>query len=199
MAMRDGRRLLTPDDWAEAALMALAEGGVSAVAVDRIARTLGASRGSFYWHFDDRAALVAAALDLWERRCTTEVITELAAVADPRQRLRLLFEEVFGDDPGGLVESALASHAGDAAVAPVLDRVTRTRLEFLAGVFRDLGFPEEEALTRARVAYTAYLGHFQLRRAASTAFPPATPDYLEQLMTIFTEPSAPSAPSVIGA
>lgn len=60
MATRDGKTLLTRDDWTCAALDAIAAGGIASVAVDRLATTLQASRGSFYW----RCELIDAALAL---------------------------------------------------------------------------------------------------------------------------------------
>ena len=45
--------------WVEAAFDALAEGGIEAVRIDPLAKQLGVTRGSFYWHFTDRAALFA--------------------------------------------------------------------------------------------------------------------------------------------
>ena len=45
---------------------------------------LGVTKGSFYWHFVDRAALLQAVLARWEQRATDSVITWLAAVDDPR-------------------------------------------------------------------------------------------------------------------
>src|SRR3954453_8612881 len=79
-SMTVGKRAsLTSDDWTRAALEALARGGLAAVAVEPLAKELGATKGSFYWHFADRSALLEAALDLWERRDTDRVI---AAVDD---------------------------------------------------------------------------------------------------------------------
>ena len=56
------RNNLTAERWAEAALDAMAQGGLNAVAVEPIARQLGVTKGSFYWHFTNRGSLVAAAL-----------------------------------------------------------------------------------------------------------------------------------------
>ena len=52
---------LSADDWAQAALDLIAEQGVSAVAVEPLARRLGVTKGSFYWHFPSRDALLQAA------------------------------------------------------------------------------------------------------------------------------------------
>ena len=56
---------LTREDWTRAALLAIAEGGTGAVAVEPLAARLGATKGSFYWHFRSRSDLLAAALATW--------------------------------------------------------------------------------------------------------------------------------------
>ena len=51
--------------WIEAALEALADGGVEAVRVEPLAKALDVTKGSFYWHFADRRALIDAMLTSW--------------------------------------------------------------------------------------------------------------------------------------
>ena len=57
---------LTADDWQQAALDALSEGGLQNIAIEMIAKGLGVTKGSFYWHYSSRDALIQAALELWE-------------------------------------------------------------------------------------------------------------------------------------
>src|SRR4051812_38919077 len=106
------RDSLHPDDWARAALEAMAEGGgVAAVKVETLAPTLGATKGSFYWHFADRSALILAAVELWEEAETEAIIDSLADVDDPRERLRRLFSIIFVRPELGSVDAALiAAH-----------------------------------------------------------------------------------------
>jgi AcrR family transcriptional regulator len=59
--------------WIEQGLRALAAGGPDAVRIEPLAQALGVTRGGFYWHFDDRSALLAEMLDTWERATTEEV------------------------------------------------------------------------------------------------------------------------------
>ena len=182
MATSAGRRLLTRQDWVDAALGALAEGGVRAVAVGRLAKTLGATRGSFYWHFSDRDELVVAALEHWERENTTDLIPPLDAVADPVERLRTLFREVY-EEPADAIEIALASAPDEPLVEPVFVRVTEARLAVLRRIFSDLGLPEADADDRAWLAYAFYIGHHQLARTAETkARQPAQLERLVQLL-----------------
>ena len=62
-APRLGEPTLTAADWAEAALQLIAEAGLNALTIDALAARIGVTQGSFYWHFPNRSALVAAALD----------------------------------------------------------------------------------------------------------------------------------------
>ena len=77
-----GQRRLTRDDWITAALGAIADGGLAAVGVEPLAARLGATKGSFYWHFENRDALIEAAIGCWEKETTTDVVAEITAARD---------------------------------------------------------------------------------------------------------------------
>jgi AcrR family transcriptional regulator len=165
------RGRVSPQDWSRVALEAIAEGGLKAVAVEALAPRVGASKGSFYWHFADRAALVEAAVLEWERMRTTEVISELREIADPRERLKQLFLGAFAEPQAGYIEAALTAHTEGAVVSDVLRRVTAKRLAFVAEAFRELGFDPRQASIRSLVAYSTLLGSFTIRQARRTAMP----------------------------
>jgi AcrR family transcriptional regulator len=160
---------LLKEDWVRAALFAIADGGTAAVAVEPLAARLGATKGSFYWHFPNREQLIAEALELWEREGTDDVIAELAPVSDPVERLRRLLEIAIGyedDDAAGQADVGLLAAANDPVVGPVLSRVADKRLDFLERIFREIGFAAGESRQRARIAYGAFLVWFELRRVA---------------------------------
>jgi AcrR family transcriptional regulator len=163
MPRRSGRQLLTRDDWTRAALVALAEHGVAGVAVDRLARTLGVTRGSFYWHFRNRRELIDAALEQWEQQYTTDLVPEAEAIGNPVERLRGVFHRVY-ERPVDEIEVTLHAAADDPLVAPVLARVIRVRVALLRQIFTELGLAENEASDRAWLAYALYAGHHLLGR-----------------------------------
>lgn len=187
MATRDGKTLLTRDDWERAALEAIGEGGVGAVAVDRLAKQLHASRGSFYWHFRDRADVIDAALERWARENTTELVPELDAIPDPVNRLRTLLREVY-EQPVDAIELTLSSAGDDPVVAPVVARVTRQRIDFLQRIFTDLGLPAAQAADRAWLAYALYIGHHQLAKNPETAA--QKPASLDRVVDLLVAPPA---------
>ncbi|GAA1271481.1 TetR/AcrR family transcriptional regulator [Saccharothrix xinjiangensis] len=156
----------TPDDWTGVALRAMAEGGVAAVAVEPLAARLGATKGSAYWHFPNREALLKATLERWEREHTEAVIELVRSVEDPAARLRLLFGTVLEAVEHSAVELAVLAAKDHPVVAPVLARVTARRVDYLEAVFRDLGFAADVARHRAVLAYSIYLGQAQLLAAA---------------------------------
>ncbi|WP_214322406.1 TetR/AcrR family transcriptional regulator [Nonomuraea sediminis] len=154
---------VSADEWAEAALAALAEGGLAAVAVEPVAARLGVSKGSFYWHFGNRQDLVAAALARWEKN-TDAVIASLARIADPEERMRQLMELAFGDGQDAAVSFRLISAADDPVVAEAARRVTSKRLDVMQAMLEELGQPAEEARTRVVAGYSSYLGIAALLR-----------------------------------
>jgi AcrR family transcriptional regulator len=186
------RTRLSRQDWVDAALEAIAEGGLAAVAVVPLAERLGATKGSFYWHFPSREALIEAALAAWEQTTTSAVIAEIdAASQDPRQQLRLLFKRVTELAARDRIELALLATADHPTVRPVLDRVTRRRIAFAAELFQRLGFQRPDANRRALLAYSTYLGYAQLVHATPQLLPQtqtARSAYLNDVLAALTSP-----------
>lgn len=190
------RKRLSAADWVVAALAALADGGLAGVAVEPLATRLGATKGSFYWHFACRDALLDATLRHWEQTRTEAVIAAMDAEPDPRSRLHRLitFAIDSGAESGGgaRVELALQASATHPLVAPTVDRITRRRLGYLGDQFVALGFNRAEGHRRSVLAYSSYLGLAQLRHATPDLVPaPAdVPAYVESVTSVLTAGTA---------
>lgn len=153
---------LSAQDWAQAALDLIAEQGVAAVAVEPLARRLGVTKGSFYWHFPSRDALLHAALERWETVEQETVFGSLEAIPDPRQRLRELFRLVAHEVKPHIIYSELLKALDHPVVKPVIERVSQRRLDYLTASFRQAGMGRVDAQQRARLTYAAYVGFLQL-------------------------------------
>ena len=70
---------LSAQDWVTAGLEVLVESGVTAVKILPMAKRLGVTRGSFYWHFESRGALLSRLLDTWESTNTSALVTAATA------------------------------------------------------------------------------------------------------------------------
>jgi AcrR family transcriptional regulator len=161
-ALRNKR--LSADDWTREALAQMAELGVAAVAVEPIARRLKVTKGSFYWHFPSRDALLQAALERWERD-EQAAYGALQSIQDPGQRLRALFQLITQHNKTHIIYSELLKGAEHPAVQTVLEHVLERRIGFLFSSFRQAGLNQKDALHRARMTYAVYVGFLQLEQA----------------------------------
>lgn len=153
---------LTAAHWEQAALDTLAEGGLGAVAVESLARRLNVTKGSFYWHFPTREALLKAALERWESQDIDNVFAQVEPIADPRARLCELFRRTGREAKSHVIYSALLRAIDHPLVHPVMERVSRRRMDFLTLAYRQVGMNRAQAGHRARLAYAAYVGFLQL-------------------------------------
>jgi AcrR family transcriptional regulator len=165
------------------ALAAIATDGIGGVTIDRLARELRATRGSFYWHFRDRDELVVAAIELWARESTEERLPELEAIGDPLLRLRALVRSVY-EVPADPVEVALSASASDPRVASTLAHVVARRLSVVRRIFVDLGFSPRDASDRAWLTYAFYIGHHQL--LVNEEIAARRPPRLQRLVTVLS-------------
>ncbi len=156
---------LSADDWVDAAAAAFARAGLDAVRIEVLARELGATKGSFYWHFAHRQALVDAVLERWAQQTEDMIAEAETAGGDAAERLTALFAVVARRRGPGAGERALYGQLDLPGVAPVVTRVTERRIGSIAALLEELGHEPVEARARAVVALAAVLGHQQLVHA----------------------------------
>lgn len=172
------RQSLSAETWAAAALDAIASGGLEAIAVEPLARKLNVTKGSFYWHFANRDALLKAALELWEQQETDDVIAGLEKEPDPYTRIVNLFKRANSSYKAGRLYLALAAASDDVRVCETVQRVSERRLAYLEQCYRALGMDAEQAPLWATFAYATFIGNQQVHRDTPNRFP-AGPKFRE--------------------
>ncbi|MBF91631.1 MAG: TetR family transcriptional regulator, partial [Rickettsiales bacterium] len=90
------------ESWLNAALKALASGGIDKVRVESLAKNLGVTKGSFYWHFKDREQFLDELLNFWAEQSTQTVIANPDYPTDSRARVRAVAEDIVRRDLGGM-------------------------------------------------------------------------------------------------
>jgi AcrR family transcriptional regulator len=149
--------------WIEEGLRALAAGGPDAVRVESLARTLGVTKGGFYWHFKDRRALLDEMLDAWERALVDEVIERVEDEGgDARTRLRTLSALASSSGEPLRIDLAVRDWARrDKKVARRLRRVDNRRMEYMRSLFRAFCPDEDDVEVRCMIAFSLWIGnHF---------------------------------------
>jgi AcrR family transcriptional regulator len=172
------------DDWLRAARLALLKGGPEAVRVAKLARALGVTKGSFYWHFKDRDELLEMLLDEWESEIA-DIVSQLAGASGDQGPAALM---------ENLVERARLSEAGQApsdaaifawaAVSPAIARrVNRAEAQRLKLLGRVIGDP-----ARLEILYLSWLG-FVARGQRLPSFRKRFPEIARAMLEIFAEPT----------
>lgn len=161
--MAVGQRL-TRADWIKVARKVLVKTGVDEVKVDRLAKRMKVTRGSFYWHFDDRQALLDALLDDWRSRNIREIEQITARWAETPPDFSEVIRIWLGEDP--LVpqfDMAIRAWAKkSAAVATLVHQIDDAWVELLQDFFARTGLGPDESLVRARVVYFHQIGYYAL-------------------------------------
>lgn len=150
---------LTSDDWILAGFRALVASGPNALKAEPLARALGATKGSFYWHFKDVSEFHARMADYWLTHAYAEVARQVDAGGTPIERLHMLGEisttpdEAYG---GVAAEPAIRAWAqSNPTVANAVAEIDAKRLTYLTGLLAELGLTNPDF---ARIIYGAYIG-----------------------------------------
>jgi AcrR family transcriptional regulator len=149
---------LTARDWLELGLKVLARNGFTALKAEPLAKAMGVSRGSFYWHFADVGAFHAAILDHWREVAAEAIIRNVDAVASKgHDALKVLLLRVFGERLA-LERAVRAWAAIEPKARAAVQAIDRRRLGYVAGLFEQAGLAPDVAAARAQVLYWAFLG-----------------------------------------
>ncbi len=151
---------LSARDWLDQGLRTLAREGFTALKAEPLAKAMGVSRGSFYWHFADIGAFHAAILAHWRDVAAEQIIANLEASSKEENPLALLLRQAFGGKLA--LENAVRTWASvDPVARAAVQAIDRRRLSYLESLLKAFGLPDDVARTRAQILYWAFLGFAQ--------------------------------------
>jgi AcrR family transcriptional regulator len=151
-------------DWLRVARDELIRNGFLAVKVDRLARRLRVTRGSFYWHFKNRGDLLEELLKIWASTNTAPFQRVLELPADGKGKYKAIVDLWLAEteyDPN--FDTAMREWARVSRhVAHVVRKADEDRIAVFESIFRELGYRGDDALVRARIAYFHQVGYYAL-------------------------------------
>ena len=148
---------LSAKDWLDQGLKTLAKSGFTALKAEPLAKAMGVSRGSFYWHFADISAFHAAILKQWREIAAEQIIAGVEAASKDENPLEVLLRRVFSERLA--IENAVRTWASvDPAARAAVQAIDRRRLGYVERLLTQSGLPAEVARPRAQILYWAFLG-----------------------------------------
>lgn len=182
-----GKVQLTPADWIDAATQVLVDKSIDAVRVDVLAKGLKVTRGSFYWHFQDRDDLLRQLLKSWRDAATEQIINRFErSGADPEALVCELASLPFrGRSAAASASIELAIRAWarrDEMARQVVDEVDAKRLSYVSQCFVALGFTFQEAGMRAFLLYSYMISESLMHGQGTEAQRQARREFVEKLL-----------------
>lgn len=153
---------LDRDAWIAAATEVLAEEGIAGLRVEVLAKRLKVTKGSFYWHFQDRRDLLIAVLLHWKEGRIRDIIKQ--TTADPGHELEQIYHviDVYSASRsrrGMMIELAVRDWARrDSEAGAIVAEVDDVRLRCARALFLACGVPMEEASSRCMLLYAYVFG-----------------------------------------
>ena len=161
-APASARTQLGRDEWVAAATDLMAKLGIDGVRVEVLAKTLGVTKGSFYWHFKDRKDLLDGLLETWRGGRIRDIEKQTALTPGKEREQARHLVEVYStgrNRKGIAIELAIRDWARrDPDAAQVVEAVDAHRLECTRKLFRIIGFDEPEAKARSLMLYAYVFG-----------------------------------------
>ncbi len=152
MSSKPRTRRLTREDWLSESMQVLAKEGIAAVKVDRLAKRLGCTRGSFYHHFKDRRELLVSMLEHWIRTWSLDIRDAISVLElDPKTTLRALIKLIRKRKAADFDATIRAWALSDPLAADFVRRADEIRLEYIKSLFKAAGFEGLELENRARL------------------------------------------------
>jgi AcrR family transcriptional regulator len=178
------KKCLTRDDWLKEAL-GLCKSGIDNVKVAPLAKQMGVTTGSFYWHFRNRRELLEGLLDYWEREMTdAPIVAARQYPGPPATRILNLMEAVMIEGHARYDLPIWHWAQSDARANRVFKRVLKKRFSFAAWMFAEAGFSKERATTRGRMMVILLMGESTLVPGSMAE----RKDFLMQKHAILTAP-----------
>jgi len=156
---------LTRKSWVRCAFETLYEEGIEQVRIERLAKKLRVTKGSFYWHFQDRGELLDTLIEFWNDEMTRTVLENARMFhGDPVQRIHITLRDIISNERTKYDPAVRAWANHDTKAKKYVEKVDKLRLSFLIELFDDAGFDSEEAEIRARMMYYYVLGEAYVTR-----------------------------------
>jgi len=142
--------------WLDAGLDALTRSSVSGIRIEKLAHSLGIAKAGFYWHFKNREDYIVQLLEHWLHKVTEAIAKNPDFLTlEPRIRLIATAEIIHDNDLARAEPSIQLLATQDKAIAKVVRKANKIRLEYISNTLEELGFKDDDLAMRAML-FVAY-------------------------------------------
>ncbi len=142
---------LSREDWLRLGLEAIAKQGHARLRISSLVKSVGVTKGSFYWHFKDRADFVKSLAQYWATTFTFGIVEAVnQQKLEGSDRLWALMKILTERETARYDLAMRVWGAQEPNVAAVLAEVDKRRLSYIRSIFEEMGFEGDELQMRTR-------------------------------------------------
>ncbi|MBO3283036.1 TetR/AcrR family transcriptional regulator [Paenibacillus sp. FSL M8-0228] len=185
------RIIVTEEQWIRKGIERFEQGGIDQLVVEKMAVSLGCSKSSFYWYFNNRSSYIRQIVETWKEQTTQQVIAASIIHAAADERIKELLTQMFGKTKRGDFLFYLRKLSlKDDSYRSLLDEVEQMRMEFMKELLIQKGMQPEKAFQRSWMLYHYYLGWYE-RHKQETLSDEAIQQHIHMIWTewISNEPN----------
>ena len=154
------KKIAASEDWIKKGIELFAQGGVDALNVEKMAKILNCTKGSFYHHFKSREDYISRIIEYYTKTRKNMLESMGSFYNSPIEKLSRVLVGVFKNPRGLDFEFQLRNFAETNEKAKIsLNNLERERLTYVSVLLEDCGV--ENPPQRAEMIYNYYLGWYQ--------------------------------------
>jgi len=156
-------------EWLKLGVETFSVSGWEGFNVEQFASKLNCNKSSFYWHFKSKDVFLKETIEYWFDHSVKPISTTISKITDPHQRFLKFLTSSFQDKSRKdfmFFLRRLSSKDSDLII--LVDKMTRTRLEFTTSMIMDLGYSNKDARIKAEILFNFYLGWYELNKQNTT-------------------------------
>ncbi|RJE74077.1 TetR/AcrR family transcriptional regulator [Reichenbachiella sp. MSK19-1] len=152
-------------DWVNLGYKLFSENGINGIVVEKMAQKLNVNKSSFYWHFRTKKEFVNEIISFWVSADTNKIIARVESQSSVKEKFTTLVELSFKKDPYLDFVFFLKRYAlKDKTIQSLIDQTDNQRINYTKGLLFEMGFSENEALTKATLFYKYLIGYHETIR-----------------------------------
>lgn len=163
-------KLLEQRDWLDAGLELLRVRGIGGVEVGPLCRRVGVTKGSFYYHFENRDAFLGRLIEHWLQTCAPlpDQAAEYDQVLGLEGKVRAVLDFIREHDLGRYDLPMRTWATEDKEARRAVELMDKLRLSATAGLFEADGWARDAAYQRAHTMYYFIAGRYEIEGSPPT-------------------------------
>lgn len=152
------QKRLTREQWLQKSLDLLISGKHGKLRIDNITKELNVTKGSFYWHFKNRADYITGLAEYWDRIVQDELIEEAnKRYDDYKERMAYIIRQAVTRKLTSYDAAMQMMAHKEPYIAPIISNGFKKRMSFVDSVLKSFGYTGNELELRKHLLVSYFL------------------------------------------